>query len=179
MVRTWGELFEVARNLDWCVTYETKDLGALYAVDFAKYSPAGEDFSFYCEANTPEEMAHEVLRYSTNFDIDEHVKSVMEMCDAPSLRELVHDAEDIASMVEELYDAINNYQAVQNLKSGDRVELINHGDNDALEFEPEIGTIGVVLSADAKYCKVQWPRNSTGRLDDRLYVAVHQLKKCC
>lgn len=109
MVTTWDKLFQIAEELDWDLTYEAKDSGALYEIDFRKYSPAGEDFGFYCEADAPEEMAKEVMRYLVDFDVDEHVKLVMDMDGAPGLRELVHDAEDIEDMIDELvghlYDA--------------------------------------------------------------------------
>ena len=110
MVHTWDKLFEMADGLDWHATYEAKDLGELYEVDFAKYSPAGEDFSFYCEADTPEDLVEKIYENYADFDVDEHVKLVMGMRGAPGLKELVEDAEAIKEMIWNLYDVLSDYK---------------------------------------------------------------------
>ena len=109
MVHTWDELFEIADSLGWNATYEAKDMGELYEVDFAKYSPDGEDFSFYCEANDPGEMVEKIFDNYADFDVDEHVKLVMDMRGAPGLKELVEDAEEIKEMILDLYYALSDY----------------------------------------------------------------------
>ena len=106
MVTTWDKLFSIAENLEWHITYDMPDNGALYQMDFSKYSPAGEDFSFYCEADSPDEMAREVYDTYDGFNTDEHAIGCYGMRGAPDLHALIHDAEAIKEMIFELYDAL-------------------------------------------------------------------------
>jgi len=103
MVHTWKELIEIAENLGWRVTYDMPDNGALYEMDFAQYSPAGEDFSFYCSADTPEDMVSAIYDEYSNFNIDEHAVMCHGMRGAPNLHVLIHDAESIREMLFELH----------------------------------------------------------------------------
>ena len=74
--------------------------------DFGKYSPAGEDFSFYVGG---EDIVKEVYEYYEGFDPDEHAKMWIEaqgrVSGVPSsIRTLIDDAEAIDEMLKELAD---------------------------------------------------------------------------
>lgn len=49
-------------------------------------------------------------------------------------------------------------------KEGDKVKMINR-DTVFLDWFPENGTIGTVISADSQSAFVQWPKGSTSRND--------------
>lgn len=95
---------EICEALEWAVT-ECDD----GTIELEKYSPAGEDFIFYVEA---ENFAKEVEEYANNFDPDDHIAMWLEVkrrgtCSGiPSPRELVHDAEEIDKMLRELAEAL-------------------------------------------------------------------------
>lgn len=95
---------EVLENMDWSVSSYTDD----GRVEIGKYSPAGEDFYICVEVeNFPEAVAE----YAAGFDIDEHIGMWIEarwnsVGGIPSTRELVHDAEDIDKMLQELAAAL-------------------------------------------------------------------------
>ncbi|MBR4212302.1 MAG: hypothetical protein IKR84_07955 [Oscillibacter sp.] len=94
---------EICERLDWKVTaYEDG------TVELEKYSPAGEDFSFVVEADG---FVENVKEYAAGFDVDEHIEMwIMAKRSGtqgvPSARELVHDAEDIDKMLQELTAAL-------------------------------------------------------------------------
>ena len=88
---------EIAKNLYWGV----RDYGDV--VEFELSSPAGEDFVFSVDADN---VADNVWEYAQNFDAEEHAREVMDMPGAPSLRELLEDAEEIQGMLEELATAL-------------------------------------------------------------------------
>lgn len=95
---------DVLEKHDWAVSSYTDD----GRVELEKYSPAGEDFIMCLEvANFPEAVAE----YAAGFDIDEHIEMWIEARrngtrGVPSSRELVHDAEDIDKMLQELAAAL-------------------------------------------------------------------------
>ena len=94
---------EICEELDWKVTaYEDG------TVELEKYSPAGEDFSFVVKADG---FVENVKEYAAGFDVDEHIEMwIMAKRSGtqgvPSARELVHDAEDIDKMLQELAAAL-------------------------------------------------------------------------
>lgn len=99
------EFTEASERLDWTV-HEFED----GTVELEKYSPAGEDFSFCVSV---ENFVDEVKEYAAGFDIDEHIEMWIQakrsgVKGVPSTRELVHDAEDIDEMLQELAIAIAN-----------------------------------------------------------------------
>lgn len=91
---------DVLEKHDWAVSSYTDDGG----VELEKHSPAGEDFIMCLEVeNFPEAVAE----YAAGFDIDEHIEMWIEAKKngtrgVPSARELVHDAEEIDKMLQEL-----------------------------------------------------------------------------
>lgn len=94
---------EICESLEWAVT-ECDD----GTVELEKYSPAGEDFIITVNA---EDFAREVERYADDFDADDHIAMWIEAkkngtAGVPSTRELVHDAEDIQEMLNELAEAL-------------------------------------------------------------------------
>lgn len=100
-----NRIIEAAEQLDWR-TYTDEN-----GIEFSQYSPAGEDFSFYSHGKTAHEIVHSVLECSQDFDPDEHIAMWIEakrngVAGVPSTRELVHDAEAIAEMLETLADAL-------------------------------------------------------------------------
>ena len=94
---------EIAERLEWeVVKYDDG------TVDFRKYSPAGEDFSFTVNAK---EAAKEIYEYYDGFDVDEHIEMWIEarkngVSGVPSTSRLVEDAEAISEMLKELADAV-------------------------------------------------------------------------
>lgn len=101
---------DVLEKYDWAVSSYTDD----GRVELEKYSPAGEDFLMCVEVkNFPEAVAE----YAADFDIDEHIEMWIEakgngVSGVPSARELVHDAEDIDKMLQELAAALAEVKAV-------------------------------------------------------------------
>ena len=93
-----NKIIKTSEALGWSV----EDDGD--AVSFYQYSPAGEDFRFTVGKGN---IIEEVKEYAAYFDIDEHIEMWIEakrngVSGVPSTRELVHDAEDIDSMLQEL-----------------------------------------------------------------------------
>ena len=90
---------------DWSVSSYTDD----GRVELEKYSPAGEDFTMCVNIeNFPEAVAE----YAADFDIDDHIAMWIEakrngVSGVPATRELVHDAEDIDKMLQELASALS------------------------------------------------------------------------
>ena len=98
-----AKIKEIAERLGWKVD-ECGD----GTVEFRKYSPAGEDFSFIVNAK---EAAKEIYEYYDGFDVGEHIEMWIEarksgVPGVPSTRELVQDAEDISEMLKELAGAV-------------------------------------------------------------------------
>ena len=98
---------EIAERLGWKVEEYDDE-----TVDFSKYSPAGEDFSFVVNAKEAEK---EIYEFCNDFDVDEHVEMWIEARKSgtpgvPSARQLVEDAEDISEMLKELANAVISAQ---------------------------------------------------------------------
>lgn len=91
------KVIEIAENLYWGV----RDYGDVVEFEFS--SPAGEDFVFSVDADN---VADNVWEYAQNFDAEEHAREVMDMPGAPSLRELLEDADEIKRELELLADEI-------------------------------------------------------------------------
>ena len=94
---------KICEDLEWAV--HTYDDGT---VELEKYSPAGEYFVFTVNA---EDFAREVEQYADDFDVDDYIAMWIEAkrngtAGVPSTRELVHDAEDIQEMLNELAEAL-------------------------------------------------------------------------
>lgn len=101
------EVKKVCKNNGWSI-FEYDDFW-----DIRKYSPAGEDFGFSVEK---ENIIENIVNYAYDFDVDEHVKMLVENMDTvrgvpQSVRTLVYDADDIADMLKDLAgEAINEAQ---------------------------------------------------------------------
>lgn len=100
-----GKLICAAATIGWSVcrgiSADTK------YVEFSRYSPAGEDFSFCLYYDEIEEIPDGVKEYYESFDVDDHVTMWLGakkdgVFGVPSARELVDDAERIDEMLEEL-----------------------------------------------------------------------------
>lgn len=101
-----NKIIKTSEALGWSV----EDDGN--TVSFYQYSPAGEDFSFTVGK---ENIIEEVREYAADFDIDEHIEMWIEekrngVSGVPSARELVHDAEDIDGMLQELAAALSELE---------------------------------------------------------------------
>jgi len=103
MADTYREkLLEVAEASDWSCHCDQE------GVEFSKYSPAGEDFSFYVRAKTGEDILIAVQWYARCFDADEHAaewivaKQNGSTTGIPDIRTLIKDADDIQTMLDEL-----------------------------------------------------------------------------
>ena len=98
----YQKLVEIAEKLDWNVSLSDDQ------IELESYSPAGEDLVFYIENN--EHLGQQIFEYAENFDEDEHIEMWLEAkrngtSGVPSVRELVHDAEEIQKMYDELAEA--------------------------------------------------------------------------
>lgn len=99
---------DACEKLDWSVH---KDDGGM--VELETYSPAGENFIIAVEV---EGFADNIKAYAAGFDIDEHIAMWIAakqngVRGVPSARELVHDAEYIKKMLQELAAALLTAQA--------------------------------------------------------------------
>lgn len=100
------EYIDILEALEWKVCGYTDD----GRVEIETYSPGGEDFVICVSI---EDFPKEVFAYAEYFDIDEHIVMWLEAKrngtnGVPSTRELVHDAEEIEKMLQQLSDALNN-----------------------------------------------------------------------
>lgn len=110
MVETYQQLLDVADSMGWTV-YDGSDVDRdQIEFEFGQYSPAGEDFNFYVCGFSVRGVVENIVEYAREFDVDEHVRSVMDMCGAPRLSVLVDDAREIADMIQELADALIDYE---------------------------------------------------------------------
>lgn len=94
-------LIDACEELDW-VVHEYDD----GSVELERYSPAGEDYIFSVRPSDST-FVEEVAAYAANFDPDEHIEMWIEakhngVAGVPNARELVHDAEAIDEMLQEL-----------------------------------------------------------------------------
>lgn len=98
---------DICEQLGWNVSEYDKD------IEFAQYSPAGEDFSFVlvCDPNDAEEIIYKLKDYYEAFDPEEHVAEWFEAkrngvrC-VPDLRTLLNDAKQIDDMIRDLVVAL-------------------------------------------------------------------------
>lgn len=100
----YQELLAKAEELGWSC-WEDENGG----VELETSSPAGEDFLFY--VHTKENLVEEVREYADDFDIEEHVRELLNakangFAGVPDLKTLVEDADDIKGMLDELADAL-------------------------------------------------------------------------
>lgn len=111
MKNTYKKIIKAAEALDWAVYHNFVRGTRAISFEFEKYSPAGEDFSFYCESDSPDGMIEEIESYSADFDTEEHIEMLIEakrngFAGVPSIRELVKDADAIENMLRELAEAV-------------------------------------------------------------------------
>lgn len=106
---TFERVKKIAEELGWKVESDTNSGNR--CITFYKTSPAGEDFSFDIWTDEDKYISTEVLSYAINFDEEEHVKLMLNAPSAPSMKELVADAEKIKVMVNDLADAIETVDA--------------------------------------------------------------------
>ena len=69
-------------------------------LEIHKYSPAGEDFFFNVFGKNSTELIENIIRYTNEFDADEHAMEVKDMEGAPSIRELLKDADKIRPILQ-------------------------------------------------------------------------------
>jgi len=110
---TIKQLIEKAETLDWKVI-DSRDCGftvkkGITELEFSKYSPAGEDFSFVVSGKNEKEIVSEVKTYACDFDTEEHIEMWVDTKNhetrslgIPSIKELVEDADAIKEMLDEL-----------------------------------------------------------------------------
>lgn len=105
---TFEKAKEIAEELGWKVEPDTwGSFDGNRCITFSKASPAGEDFSFDIWSDEDESIAAETRSYANDFDEEEHVKLMLDSRGAPSMKELVADAEKIKKMVNDLADAFD------------------------------------------------------------------------
>lgn len=103
---------DILEENDWNVSSYTND----GRVKLEKYSPAGEDFLMCVEV---ENFPESVREYTNNFDADEHAEmwiKAIGRVNGVSNRELIEDAEAIKEMLNELADALEMENNMEELK---------------------------------------------------------------
>lgn len=101
---------KTANELGWSVVWSNQNCNGKtekYA-EFYQESPAGEDFGFTCFYETLADLIDEIGKVSIDFDIEEHVTGLLEakqngLRGVPDIVTLVHDAEELDKMIEELW----------------------------------------------------------------------------
>lgn len=101
---TTEELIVRAEAAGWSVDQDEDE--EKIRLSFGQTSPAGEDFWFDAYGEDVEEVVDSVRCYALCFDLDEHVKEVMNCKGAPDIEELVEDAKAIQEMLNELADRL-------------------------------------------------------------------------
>ena len=99
----------IANALEWHVSWDEDNIAGEKTVEFSKYSPAGEDFSFCVYYTAVREIPDKVEEYYEGFDAEEHVMLWAHSAGrngVPRLRELVEDADAIEEMIRELAIAL-------------------------------------------------------------------------
>lgn len=107
-------VWDAIEKLGWKILTNPEDLDDDHdEVEIENRSPAGEDLIliFYLNHWEGKNLAAQAYDIYMDFDVDENVKMWLEARDnnvsgVPSARVLVHDAEDIERMYEELSDVI-------------------------------------------------------------------------
>lgn len=106
---------QILDDLDWSICDYTDD----GRVEIRKYSPAGEEFIICVDV---ENFPKAVFEYAETFDVDEHIAMWIEAKrhgtqGVPSVRALVHDAEEIGKMLRELSDALNPERSIHEINA--------------------------------------------------------------
>lgn len=104
-----ANIISSAESLDWAVTDLCfgDDIAQFeFRLEFQKYSPAGEDFSFTAESDSPEGIVEEIETCYADFDAEEHVEMWIGGRGAPSIKILVDDADAIQDMLQELAEEV-------------------------------------------------------------------------
>lgn len=99
----------VAEASYWGVRWDEDNIAGEKCVEFSKYSPAGEDFSFEVWYLHVSEISDKIMEYYEGFDPEEHVMLWANSAGSngvPSLRELMEDADAIEEMIRELAIAL-------------------------------------------------------------------------
>ena len=96
---TWGDVEKKLEDLGYSVDMRLDD-GEI-EIEFS--SDAGEDVieTIYVEKHNPESVVNGFKSLAFDFDIDEHAKLNMNVSGAPSISDLVEDAQDIQKTLDE------------------------------------------------------------------------------
>lgn len=108
---------DVLEGKGWSVAGYTDD----GRVELETYSPAGEDFCICVEV---EDFPEAIAEYAADFNPDEHIAIWIEakqngVRGVPETRELVHDAENIDKMLQELASALREADEATDLSDCD------------------------------------------------------------
>ena len=114
MVQTCQQMIDVGESLGWGINDISEACTSNLGFELCQYSPAGEDFFFCAQADDVRGIVQDIVEYARYFDVDEHVKAVMNMRGAPSLHVLIDDADDIAEMIQKLADALIDFEEEDN-----------------------------------------------------------------
>lgn len=117
-INSIADLIEAIEELEWSVS----DCDFVDGVgwELAKYSPAGEDFSFAIQHdNNINTAIQEIITYANNFDIDEHIELWINarqrnVGGIPPTRELVADAYAIQEMLNNLANYCKTIEFTKN-----------------------------------------------------------------
>lgn len=146
-------ILDEIEKTDWgaqVVKYSNGD-----TIFISQYSPAGEDFGFEIDVkDNVADMVDEISEYVNNFDIDEHIELWADGAGqngVPDIDELVEDAGDIKSMLEDLEqtmlllkkdhlgESVKMEETKNNLKLSDSdikyLKKIGHTDEDIPQIE--------------------------------------------
>lgn len=76
--------------------------------EVSQYSPAGEDFCFVINGKNDVELIEDINSYYDSFNPEEHALLWVGATGAPTLRQLLNDADAIDEMLNNLVDKLNN-----------------------------------------------------------------------
>jgi len=109
---TKKKIENIANNLDWSLSWDND--GSVKYVEFSKYSPYGQDFSFIVWYDNLEEIVEKIFEYYQNYDPSEEASYWLDDSGhgkngAPyEMGDVYKDMKDCEEMVFELYQQLLN-----------------------------------------------------------------------
>lgn len=111
MKKDFKKIIKVAEELGWSVQIEKNEF------TFRKYSPAGQDFNVYINADNLEEVIEKIQERCDNFDCSEETYLWLDNTGhgangAPyDMKDLYEDMESCLEMMQELHDELEKIES--------------------------------------------------------------------
>ena len=145
---TYQEIIDLAEQQGWSVRETIEEQPNRHLFEFSQESPAGEDFSFTVDGETPESLIHEVYMFAEDFDADEHADMWIHAKESgtagvPSTRTIVEDSEAIQKMLDELSEMLSNAAKIKSLN-----QAYQESEEDPLCFHYWCNALGEINPLD-------------------------------